>query len=99
MGCKQCQQGRRKQRRCTEYCCWCLATAMRRVQQQRAAALDSGTAAHSNPTGRLGPQSAAYSEGMRWGSMRQPWPDTRIADLAGIAPVVGIGRSRGRGRV
>jgi citrate synthase len=32
----------------------------------------SAAAARSNPTGRLSPQSAAYSKGMRWGGMRQP---------------------------
>jgi hypothetical protein len=47
-----------------------LAMALRREQQQHAAAGDSGAAAHSNVRGRLRRQSSAGSEGMRWGDTR-----------------------------
>jgi hypothetical protein len=79
------QQPRRRMRTgtirgsCMETCRWCLATALRRVQQRRATACDNGTTAHNNKMRRLGLQSAADSEGMRQGGMRLPWPDARVA--------------------
>jgi hypothetical protein len=56
-------------------------------------ARDSGAAACNNLTRCFGPQSVAYIEGMRWGGMRQPWPNACITNLAGITPAVGIGRA------
>jgi hypothetical protein len=55
-----------------------LATALRRAQQQCAAARDSGTVVLSNVRGRLGPQLAAGNEGMGRGGTRQPWSDARV---------------------
>jgi hypothetical protein len=49
----------------------CLAMASRRAQKQRVVACNSGTAAHSDTRGWLGPQSVAGSEGMEGGGPRR----------------------------
>jgi hypothetical protein len=48
----------------------CLAIALRRAQQRRAAACDSGAAARSDMRGQFSPQSVASSEGMEVGGLR-----------------------------